>query len=136
MTDTAQTGLVASIWDSFLTLPTWVKVWVMVILAPVNMASLFFMGEPLGILIAILSISAMMISMIFLVRDRGFSNLVSAGHVVPWTILVLLLIFARPEGSAAYGTFLTVLLVVNVISLVFDYNDAIRWIKGDRGTPD
>tara|TARA_R110002096_G_scaffold137245_6_gene290459 strand:+ start:239 stop:430 length:192 start_codon:yes stop_codon:yes gene_type:complete len=57
----------------------------------------------------------------------------SAGHVVAWTPLVVLLILARPEASGVYDTFLTVLLVTNLISLVFDVNDLRLWQQGDRG---
>ena len=46
--------------------------------------------------------------------------------------LVILLIFARPDGSPAYQTLLSALLVINVISLIFDYRDAWLWWR-DRG---
>lgn len=46
---------------------------------------------------------------------------------------MLLLIFARPAATGSYHVFLTVLLVTDLISLAFDYNDARRWLRGDRG---
>jgi hypothetical protein len=51
---------------------------------------------------------------------------------VPWTLLIGYLLFARPEGSAAFGIYLNILLVVNAFSLAFDYPDSYKWLKGDR----
>jgi len=56
----------------------------------------------------------------------------SIPHLLPWTVLVLLIIFRRPEATGLYSTFLWALLVVNLISLAFDYVDALKWLKGDR----
>lgn len=133
ITRTAQTPLLSAIWRSFRALPTWVKVWMMVILAPVNLASLAFLDQPTGGWIAAMAIGGMALSWIALFYSRGFSKLVSAGHVFTWTPLLLLLIFARPESSGTYGVYLTVLKVTNLISLVFDFNDARLWLRGDRG---
>ncbi len=67
-----------------------------------------------------------------LLIQRGFSRLISAGHIVTWTPLVLLLLFMRPEATGVYDTFLTVLLSINLTSLVFDLNDVRLWLQGDR----
>ncbi|HIP24620.1 MAG TPA: hypothetical protein EYG79_13665 [Rhodobacteraceae bacterium] len=53
-------------------------------------------------------------------------------HLIPWTILVGILLFARPEATGLYDTYLWVLLGTNTISLLFDYPDAIKWFRGDR----
>ncbi|AOW14168.1 hypothetical protein LPB72_06410 [Hydrogenophaga crassostreae] len=127
-----QPSIWAAVWRSFGALPAWVKIWMVVILAPVNLASLAFLDRPSGAWIAALAIGGMALSWIALFYSRGFSKLVSAGHVFPWTPLVLLLIFARPEAAGAYGVYLTVLLVIDLISLAFDYNDARLWLRGDR----
>ncbi len=39
---------------------------------------------------------------------------------------------AMPQGSAAYSIFLWILIIVNGISLMFDFPDALKWRKGDR----
>ena len=102
------------------------------ILVPVNMASLFFINEPQGILIAFLAIIAMMLNMPVMLYDRGFSKLMAFPHLIPWTVLVALLIFSRPAATGMYDTYLWVLMGVNIISLVFDYPDALKWWRGDR----
>ncbi len=63
------------------------------------------------------------------------SRLISIGHVLVWTQLVLLLIFARPQGSDEYKTYLSVLLLTNLVSLAFDYVDLVSWLFGDRSVP-
>lgn len=113
-------------------LPKWVKFWMMFILGPVNMASLLFLTEPSGVLVAALVLSGVALSVAPVFFIRGFSKALAPGHLVPWTLLIGLIVFARPEGSAAYGTYLNILLVVNGFSLGFDYLDSYKWLKGDR----
>ena len=104
-----------------------------VILAPLNTASLAFIGQPSGGWIAALSLGGMALGWIALLYSRGFSKLVSAGHVFTWTPLVSLLIFARRDASGTHGICLLVLLAIDLISLAFDDNGARLWLRGDRG---
>lgn len=124
--------MIMEIWKSFRALPLWVQVWVAFILVPVNMASLYFFDEPYGLWIAFLANIAMMLNLPVMLYDRGFSKLMAFPHLIPWTILVAWLLFARPEVTGAYDTYLWVLLVVDAISLAFDYPDAVKWWRGDR----
>ena len=125
--------MLTEIWKSFRAMPAWVQVWVTLLLVPINMAAIFFIDQPSGVWIAILAIGAMMLNMPVMLYDRGFSKLMAFPHLIPWTILVLWIAVARPVGSDGYGTYLWILLVTNIISLGFDYPDALKWWKGDRG---
>lgn len=125
-------GLLPSCWRSFRALPLWVQIWVAFILMPMNMASIAFLSEPGGVLVAVLAISAMILNLPVMIADRGFSKLMAVPHLLPWTILVIYLIGWRPDGSDHYDLYLSALLVTNMISLAFDYPDAWRWLKGDR----
>lgn len=129
-----QTGRLARIRQSFFDLPTWVQIWMMFILGPVNMATLAFLNQPAGVLIAALALSGMIITVAIVIAVGGFFKLAAAGHVLPWTPLVLILTFARPDGTAVYQAFLTALLVINVISLAFDLNDLRIWLKSRAQT--
>ncbi len=128
-TATQSPGRVARIMRSYDDLPTWVKIWMNFILGPINLATLAFINEPSGPLIAALAIGGMIVTVSIVFAVGGFTKLASAGHVVPWTPLVLMLAFARPDGSAVYLMFLTALLIANVISLLFDFNDMRLWLK-------
>ena len=131
-TGKSQNSIFVDIWNSFRALPAWVQIWVAFILMPINMASLFFINEPSGLWIAFLANIGMMLNMPVMFKDRGFSKMMALPHLIPWTILVIWLAFFRPIGGENYNTYLLVLLVVDVISLGFDYPDAIKWLKGDR----
>lgn len=76
-----------SILNSFQRLPLWVRLWMVLWLMPVNIATLVF-----------ICIAALL----------GNGNL---------------------HGMAG---FVIALVITNVISLVFDYPDVIRWTKGNR----
>ena len=119
-------------WGSFRALPVWVQIWVALILVPVNMLSLAFLAEPMGHWIAFLAIVAMVLNLPVMWINRGLSNAMALPHLIPWTVLVVWLLVARPEASGVYAAYLTVLLVVDAVSLVFDYTDTIRWLRGDR----
>ena len=123
------TSRLVRIRQSFFALPTWVQIWMMFILGPVNLATLAFLKQPAGILIAVLALSGMIFTVSIVIASSGFSKLAAAGHVLPWTPLVWMLIFAKPDGTAIYQTFLTALLVINLISLAFDFHDLRIWLK-------
>jgi len=127
-----QSNVFVEIWNSFRATPGWVQVWMVFLLMPINMASVFFINEPKGMLIAFLANIGMLLNIPVMFYDRGMSKLMSIPHLLPWTVLVLIIIFRRPEATGLYDTFLWVLLIINLISLAFDYGDALKWIKGDR----
>jgi len=129
---TTRNSLITDVWTSLRALPTWVIVWMNFILVPANVASLFFLDQPMGIWVAVLAIGGMLPNLGVIAYDRGISKLMSIPHLIPWTLLVGLILFARPEGSETYSTYLWVLLAIDLFSLCFDYPDAIKWLKGDR----
>lgn len=125
--------MLTEIWKSFRAMPAWVQIWVAFLLVPINMASIFFIDQPSGVWIVILAIGAMMLNIPVMLYDRGFSKLMAFPHLIPWTILVIWIAFAHPVGSAGYDSYLWILLITNIISLGFDYPDALKWWNGDRG---
>jgi len=113
-------------------MPTWVQIWVMFLLVPINIASLFFLGEPFGKLVVFFANFGLIMNIPIMLRDRGFSKMMAIPHLFPWTNLVLFLLFARPDATGAYDVYLWVLLATNSFSLLFDYPDAFKWWRGDR----
>jgi hypothetical protein len=113
----------------------WVQVWVAVILVPVNMAPLLFYQEPYAVWIAILSVGGMMPNLPIMLIDRGLSKRMALPHLVIWTPLVILLVWLLTGLVGAdplYMNMLALLLVVDLVSLAFDYPDAFKWWRGDR----
>ncbi|MFT4715147.1 MAG: hypothetical protein ACI861_001278 [Paracoccaceae bacterium] len=134
MTKATQTtkNIIIDCWTSLRSMPGWVQVWMMLILVPVNAISLAFIGEDMGLWIAFLANIGVLPNLPILIVNRGFSNAMALAHIVPWTILIAIILFDRPDAAGAYDTYLWALLIVNGISLAFDYPDALKWFKGDR----
>lgn len=129
-------SLFSDIWESFLRLPTWVKIWMVLILVPVNAASARFIGDPWSWLIAALAFTGMIPNIYILISDRGFTNRMAVPHVIFWIPLVLilayLLLFSDIVLPSAYGVYLKLLLVINIISLGFDIPETRAWLRTRR----
>lgn len=131
--------LIHDIWNSFRRMPTWVQIWVGIILVPVNLAALVFWSQPYGEWIAILAVGGMLPNIAIMAIDRGFGKAMALSHVVLWTPLCWLIVYlfyldvtATLSFPTAYLIFLTALLLIDVVSLVFDIPDSIKWLCGDR----
>ena len=119
-------GLAIDIWASFRRLPGWVQLWIVVILVPVNAASVFFLAEPGGGMFAALAIGGMVPNVFIVLFERGFSKLMSLPHVLIWSPLVVYAAGFLADTALVFGSwriYLGVLLVVNMINLAFDYVD-------------
>lgn len=116
-------------------MPLWVQLWVAGILVPVNMATLLFWSEPLGLWVAALAVGGMLPNMVILAVERGFSKAMAFPHILIWTPLLIVVIALLDDPaliSEGNWRFLWVLLGVNIISLGFDFTDGWKWWKGDR----
>ena len=75
------------------------------------------------------------IFMSFLLTQFGYTRMLGLSHVVFWTPLLIYLWVRRDQwdvsGSLA-GKWLVGLFTVNLISLVVDYIDVIRYLMGDQ----
>lgn len=131
--------MLADLWKSFCALPVWVRVWLAVILAPINMATILFVFEPGGLVVAALAWGGMIANLPVMLRDRGFSRAMAFPHLLFWVPLVIVIVWqmgaGAPGASVGFATFLGVLLVADLISLAFDGRDAVLWIGGDRRVP-
>lgn len=129
-------SLLSDIWESFLGLPTWVKVWMVLVLVPVNAVSLWFAGDPWSWLIAALAFAGMIPNIFIMLSDRGLTHKMAVPHVIFWTPLVLiityLLLVSDVVVPPAYSVYLKILLVVNIISLGFDIPETRAWLRTRR----
>lgn len=127
-----QSSLLGDIWANFVSLPLWVRIWTFGILVPVNAASLLFITEPDGIGIAFLANVGMLPNLYVMIQDRGLTHRMAVSHILPWTILVIWIAILLPLDASAFCTYLWILLIVDLISLGFDYPDAYRWLRSRR----
>ena len=129
-------SLFSDIWSSFQQLSLPVRLWISAWLVPVNVATLFFIGERNGVAICLLAILGMAFNMPIMIKARGMTDLMALPHLILWTPLVLLVgltLFA--DISTGYRLFLIVLLVTDVISLAFDVRDFQSWRTQQAPSP-
>ncbi len=126
--------MILEIFQSFRRLPTWVQLWMVVVLVPVNLASLAFLGSWQGAVIAALAVGGMVPNIFIMMRERGLSNAMTLPHLVLWIPLVVLLVIWLSNGTlhGELATFALLLLLIDGISLWFDIIDAVAWWRGDR----
>ncbi|MFT7595503.1 MAG: hypothetical protein ACI8R4_002832 [Paracoccaceae bacterium] len=131
--------MIVDIWSSFRRMPGWVQIWAALILVPVNLAPLAFLGQPVALWVAlwvaVLSVGGMLPNLWIMLAERGLSKRMAVPHVFIWTPLVVLVgwvLISGPALTPRYTAMLWVLLMVDMVSLGFDYVDAIKWRNGDR----
>ncbi len=124
--------MIRDIWMSFRNLPLWVQIWMVFVLIPVNLAPLAFVDQPQGALIAALSVTGMALNIPIIRAARGMTKAMALPHLICWVPLVAIIIILLTDGtvlSPEYARFLLLLLVVDLISLAFDLNDSIVWLR-------
>ncbi len=110
----------------------WLQIWV-VWLMLVNSASVFFVRrrEARWVLGAWL-VNALLMTV--LAEVNGFNRLLGLSHVLVWTPLLvyLALRWSGFSGASLYDKWLRVLFASNLLSLIVDYLDVVRYLFGDR----
>ena len=125
--------MLTEVFQSFRRLPIAVQAWVALWLAPIHIATLAFLGQTNGVLIAALAIGGMAPNMLIMAKERGMSSLMALPHLVIWTPLVVVALITLFSGvGTGYAIFLVLLLITDVISLAFDAKDFAAWRAGDR----
>ncbi|WP_425082686.1 hypothetical protein [Ruegeria profundi] len=106
-----------------------------VILVPVNLMPLFFLDQPQGELIAALAITGMALNLPIMMAARGMSGTMALPHLLCWVPLVIVvagMLSAADTLNPNYFRFLWLLMIVDVISLVFDVRDAAHWMRNRK----
>jgi hypothetical protein len=125
----------ANVWRSLAGVPRWVQLWP-VILVATNTASLGFLDTAAGRLTAaaFAAVAAINLSMVYI--QAGLTRLLSFTHLVWLPLLFVLLgqLFAPDAAQIDTTTrgFMTAVVAVNGISLLFDFIEMWRWSRGAR----
>jgi hypothetical protein len=127
-------SILLEIWQGFRALPTWVQIWIALILVPVNLAAVLFWQSSSGVIIAVLAVGGMAPNLFLMFIQRGFGKAMALSHLVLW--IPLLFIIAPKMGfGSIFAFYLGILFVVDAISICFDVKDSWEWLKGDRVVP-
>ncbi|MDZ4660204.1 MAG: hypothetical protein SGJ18_01160 [Pseudomonadota bacterium] len=111
------------------------NLWVAV-LAAVNMVGGFlYFSLPDGKLI-LAALMGSFVVMVAIFSKYGFVRLLGLGHVLFWTPLCAWLFRRLQSGLYAsepnLKTWVSVILIVNSLSLIIDYLDVTRYFKGEK----
>ena len=118
--------------QGILKLPVHLQLWVLTLVAANIVAPLFFITRleaQLTLATGLLGLGLMSA----LTGSFGFSRIVGLGHLA-WLPLIGLLLTSLGDTSAstAFGFWLRSVIVLDSISLAFDFVDAARFYRGDR----
>ena len=111
---------------------TAVRLWLLLLVTANIDIPLFFLGR-LEAQVVLAAFLASVVLMTAIVAVSGFTRLLGLGHVF-W-IPLLWFLWARLDeipGDAFFGLWLRVLITLNVLSLVVDSADVIRYMAGDK----
>jgi hypothetical protein len=115
--------------SELLSQPTWVAVWVFILMA-VNLAGLVFWSEPLAkLIVVVFMLSAML--MMGLYAAFGFKRILGLGHVFWIPLLGYLLVYLR-EAEGVFANYLLLLSLLIGVSLIFDVRDVWSYVSSKR----
>ena len=125
--------------EATLQLPTWVQLWLNVLLlgAFILPVTLFIWKQTrLTALITLLASGIAAFSIFSMYDSLGMVRLLGLPHVILWTPLVIYLfgVLRKPDLPVIPKWILRFTISTIVISLIFDYLDVIRYVFGDRGS--
>ena len=111
--------------------PIWIQVWVFILMI-VNVASIGFWDEPLAkVIFIIFMLSAML--MMGLYSRFGFEKILGMGHIL-WVPLLVYVLMVIPNAIDTFKSYLVILSISIIISLVFDIVDVWKYFASRKST--
>lgn len=125
--------------DATLQLPTWVQIWLNILMLGAFIApiTLFIWKQTrLAALLSLLASGIAAFSIFSMYDSLGMVRLLGLPHVILWTPLViyLLTVLRKPDLPTIPMWIIRFICATLVISLIFDYSDVIRYFFGDTGS--
>ena len=115
-----------------LKMPIYAQAWVMLLVVANLVVPLFYLTRWESQVVAGTFLMGALL-MTIITALSGFSRLLGLGHFLWFPMLYFL--WTRLDHFPAmdfFGIWLRILIVINIISLVIDVTDVIRYIMGDR----
>ncbi len=111
--------------------PVWIPVWVLFLMI-VNVASVGFWNEPLAkVIFLTFMLSAMLIMGLY--SRFGFEKILGMGHIL-WIPLLVYVLMEIPLAKDTFNSYLIILSISIVISLVFDIVDVWKYFTSREST--
>ncbi|MCB1342813.1 MAG: hypothetical protein KDK24_17435 [Pseudooceanicola sp.] len=117
--------------------PVWVQLWLYVLLAGAFVLPLTLLIWRQTRMAAVLAVAASVLAGVGVgwMYDRmGYVKLLGLPHILFWTPLAIYLVALarRPDMPDWPRRILWAVAATILISLAFDYTDAVRWLLGER----
>ena len=128
------------IWHSFRNLPLWLPGWGLLILMPLNGASLLLLSSFSGQATALALLLVLAVNLSLMWHHGGMNKDMSLVHLLAWIPLELGLLgqlaglWGDDFMTASQWAFTVAIVMTNAVSLFFDIVDAWCWAQGDRVT--
>jgi len=109
-----------------------VKLWLLIVIAANLLVPLMYLGRSEA-RIVLLTFLASYFLMVVITGTNGFTRLLGLGHIL-WIPLLIFLVGrlgSIPAGDL-YGVWARSVVVLNLISLVIDAIDVVRFARGER----
>jgi hypothetical protein len=128
---------------SWLSMKTWVKIWLFALNA-IFIAGLAFWGRGhLAHWVVWVYIASGPYLFVIMAVQKGLSRVLGVAHIVPWTALLAYILLRLsvdgplgtrigPDNDPAFFAYLIVLWAALAFCLFFDYFDLYRWLRGER----
>lgn len=104
------------------------------VLLPANSLRLFLLQYPGARMVAIAAVLALGSNMLLMYGYAGFTRLMALPHLLVWgplqVMLPMYLMASTPTADEVM--YISLILAVNGISLLFDALDSWRWLQGER----
>jgi hypothetical protein len=126
---------------SWLSMKTWVKVWLFA-LNGIFLAAVAFWSEPAAKATLVGYAASAPLLLVLMLRQRGLTRLLGLAHLIPWVPLLAYLVGRLTSNAVgprisfgdvpALFSYLVVLVAAIAVCLAFDVLDVVRWVRGER----
>lgn len=120
--------------QSFMRLPLWVRLWILIGLGGVNAAALALTHWPTGFWASWALVAIVAVNLPMVLIQQGYGRILALPHLVVW-IPLCIYAFMRllaDDATAGEQSYAALLLAVNGLSVAFDLRDSWHWLRGDR----
>lgn len=121
---------------SFMRMPLWVRLWIVIALGGVNLFSFFMLDSQIGVWTAIAAALVLAFNTPTLMIQRGWGKALAISHLFIWIPLIVIVARKLLDGDAQFAPYEymygVLVVIVNSISIAFDINDTKEFIQGNR----
>ena len=123
---------------SIRSLPLWARLWIVLVVVPVNAGGVLMLHTVGGWVIAIAALFVLTSNAALIWNRAGMSRLLSIPQLIAWVPLLVLLVsrlvggWGPDEIERGEWALAVVAVMVTAVTLFFDVVESWRWWKGER----